>query len=133
MLRVGGVRSLEQRIVRAEIVAFAPFRQASHDIVTCVTQISLRQETPWLTVDPWLIVLKTKAGRLPGLRSLRDVELLRAYLQAGSPSPAVGTSVLLVFTAISQLLPVTCVWVVPAVQKPAPTTTDGVQTPVDGR
>ena len=39
-----------------------------------------------------------------------------AYLQAGSPSPAVVTSALLVLTAISQVLPVTCVCVTVADQ-----------------
>ena len=55
------------------------------------------------------------------------------YLQTGSPSPAVVTSVFAVFTAIWQLFPLSAVCVIVADQKPAPTAITGVPTPVDWR
>jgi hypothetical protein len=45
---MGGVRSLEQRIVRAEIVAFPPLRQATDDIVTCGTEAFATSSDVWL-------------------------------------------------------------------------------------
>src|SRR4051794_36702426 len=56
----------------------------------------------------------------------------RGYLQAGSPSPAVGTSVFVVFTPMAQVKPPgICVCVTVAYQEPVPGRMVGEFTPVE--